>query len=307
VTMHQPPTRYYYEHITPSLKLISELTKIHYVGDTKYQHVEILETQPFGRQLVLDGRTQSSEADEFVYHESLVQPGMAAVDNPRTVFIAGGGEGATLREVLSHKSVQRVTMVDLDKEVVDLCKQYLPRHHQGAFDDPRLTLLHEDAGKYLENHQDKYDFIIIDIPDPLEAGPAYLLYTDEFYGLVRRRLNPGGLVVVQTGPCGPMYYQDVFTPVYHTMSTVFPTLAAYNAHIPCFGLLWSFILAGDNYKPFALTPADIDKRLADRCMRELRFYDGAAHYGLFNVPKYMRHGMALEKRIITKDSPVFAP
>jgi len=137
--MHQPPTRYYYEHITPSLKLISELTKIHYVGDTKYQHVEILETQPFGRQLVLDGRTQSSEADEFVYHESLVQPGMAAVDNPRTVFIAGGGEGATLREVLSHKSVQRVTMVDLDKEVVDLCKQYLPRHHQGAFDDPRLT------------------------------------------------------------------------------------------------------------------------------------------------------------------------
>ncbi|MBI4311781.1 MAG: polyamine aminopropyltransferase [Chloroflexi bacterium] len=305
--MNQPPTRWYYEHITPSLKLLSELTKILYVGDTKYQHVEVLETVPFGRQLVLDGRTQSSEADEFVYHESLVQPGLVALEDPRTVFIAGGGEGATLREVLSHTSVQQVTMVDLDGEVVDVCKRFLPRHHQGAFDDPRLRLYHEDAGKYLETHPERYDFIIIDIPDPLEAGPAYLLYTDEFYSLVRRRLNPGGLVVVQTGPCGPMYYQDVCTPVHHTMSSVFPNVAPYNAHVPCFGLLWSFILAGDSYDPFRLSPAEIDARLSARCLRDLRFYDGVAHQGLFSVPKYMRHGMARERRIITKDSPVFAP
>ncbi|MBI2172248.1 MAG: polyamine aminopropyltransferase [Chloroflexi bacterium] len=305
--MAQLPSRWYFEHITPSLKLVSELTKILYVGDTKYQHVEILESVPFGRSLVLDGRTQSSEADEFVYHEALVQPGLVALEDPRTVFIAGGGEGATLREVLSHKGVELVTMVDLDQEVVEVCKEYLPRHHQGAFRDPRLKLFHQDAGKYLEDHADRYDFIVIDIPDPLEAGPAYLLYTQEFYGLVRRRLNPGGLLVVQTGPCGPMYHRDVFTPVHHTMSTALPTVAPYSAHVPCFGLLWSFILAGERYDPFSLSPAEIDARLAARCVRELRFYDGVAHYGLFNVPKYMRHGMAREGRVITKESPVFAP
>ena len=86
------------------------------------------------------------------------------------MFIAGGGEGATLREALAHSTVERVTMVDLDQEVVELCKRHLPNHHQGAFDDPRLTLVHDDAYSYLEDNDDKYDFIIIDVPDPLEGG-----------------------------------------------------------------------------------------------------------------------------------------
>lgn len=305
--MEIDPIKWFYDQVSLALVQLHSIEEVLYKGQTKFQSVEIFRSGILGKVLVLDGKVQSAEADEFIYHEALVQPPMITHRHPETVFIAGGGEGATLREVLSHTSVQQVTMVDLDGEVVDVCKRFLPRHHQGAFDDPRLRLYHEDAGKYLETHPERYDFIIIDIPDPLEAGPAYLLYTDEFYSLVRRRLNPGGLVVVQTGPCGPMYYQDVCTPVHHTMSSVFPNVAPYNAHVPCFGLLWSFILAGDSYDPFRLSPAEIDARLSARCLRDLRFYDGVAHQGLFSVPKYMRHGMARERRIITKDSPVFAP
>ncbi|MBI4338425.1 MAG: fused MFS/spermidine synthase [Chloroflexi bacterium] len=304
--MSQSPTRWYSEYITPSLLLVSELAKVLYVGDTLYQHVEVLETVPFGRSLVLDGRTQSSEADEFVYHEVLVQPSLLALERPRSAFIAGGGEGATLREVLSHRSIERVTMVDLDREVVELCKQFLPGHHQGAFQDPRLTLVHQDAAQYLQDHTGRYDCIIIDVPDPLEAGPAYLLYTQEFYTLVRQRLNPGGLMVVQAGPAGPMSYHEVFTAIHHTIASVFPTMAPCGVHIPSFGLMWGFIVAGEGYDPFSLSKEEIDARIATRLTRELRFYDGAAHYGLFNLPKYLRQGVAREQRTITRANPLFA-
>lgn len=304
--MTSPRRRWYYEHITPDLYLASGLKKVLYTGQTRYQKVEIIETAPFGHSLVLDGRTQSSEADEFVYHEALVQPGLTMLDQPRSVFIAGGGEGATLREALSHRTVEQVTMVDLDQEVVELCKTYLPNHHQGAFNDPRLTLIHDDAGQYLEDNTGTYDFIIIDIPDPLEAGPAYLLYTQEFYNLARKRLNPGGLMAVQSGPCGPLDYKEVFTAVYKTLESVFPTLANYRVVIPSFGLAWGFILAGDAAHPLSMSAEEVDSRIASRVTRTLRFYDGITHEGLFRVPKYIREGIAGEQRLITRSNPIFA-
>lgn len=303
--MREPPTRWYYEYITPDLFLASNLTRVLYSGVTKYQRVEIIETVPFGRCLVLDGRTQSSEADEFVYHEALVQPGLTSLDNPRSVFIAGGGEGATLREVLSHSNVERVVMVDLDQEVVELCQKYLPDHHQGAFHDPRVRLVHDDALRYLEEDPTQYDLIIIDIPDPLEGGPAYLLYTQEFYALVRQRLNSGGLLVVQAGPAGPLNYHEEFTAVHNTIQSVFPIIAPYRAQIPSFGSYWGFILAGD-VDPRSVSSDVIDGRISRDVTRILRYYDGTMHSGLFTLPKYLRDALMREDRLISKDNPLFA-
>lgn len=303
--MREPPTRWYYEYITPDLFLASNLTRVLYSGVTKYQRVEIIETVPFGRCLVLDGRTQSSEADEFVYHEALVQPGLTSLDNPRSVFIAGGGEGATLREVLSHSNVERVVMVDLDQEVVELCQKYLPDHHQGAFHDPRVRLVHDDALRYLEEDPTQYDLIIIDIPDPLEGGPAYLLYTQEFYALVRQRLNSGGLLVVQAGPAGPLNYHEEFTAVHNTIQSVFPIIAPYRAQIPSFGSYWGFILAGD-VDPRSVSSDVIDGRISRDVTRLLRYYDGTMHSGLFTLPKYLRDALMREDRLISKDNPLFA-
>ena len=287
-----PRTLWYLEHLTPDLVQASSVQQVIYEGDTPYQHVQVLETGSFGRMLVLDGKTQSSEADEWVYHEALVQPVMLAHANPRRVMVAGGGEGATLREVLRHGSVEEVVMVDLDKAVVDLCKEHLPDHHGGSFDDPRVTLLHEDALAYLEQRETPFDIIIIDVPDPLEGGPAYLLFTVEFYELVRARLAPGGLMVAQSGPTGPTNVREVFTAIAQTMQRVFDHASGYHAHIPSFGMTWGFIACGGTDAPNvgAMSEAEVDARIHDRIASPLRFYDGTAHPGVFGLPKYRARG-----------------
>lgn len=304
--MSHTPSDWYHEYITPDLYLSSHLTKVLYSGKTTYQQIEIVDTIPFGRCLILDGRTQSSEADEFVYHEALVQPGLTSIKNHRSVFIAGGGEGATLREVLAHSTVERVVMVDLDQEVVELSKKYLPKHHMGAFDDPRVSLIFDNARSYLETHPEQYDFIVIDIPDPLEAGPAYLLYTQEFYQIARQRLTNDGMMVVQSGPSSPLNYHEVFTSIHNTISSVFASVTPYQAYIPCFGSSWSFVLASEMYNPLALPPEEIDARLANCLTSLLRFYDGKSHSGLFPLPKYLREALEREEYLITDEKPLYA-
>ncbi len=301
-------TLWYYEYITPELVQAEGVRRVLYEGQTKYQHVQVLETGPFGRSLVLDGKTQSTEADEWVYHEGLVQPVMVAHPGPKRVFIAGGGEGATAREVLRHASVSEVVMVDLDKEVVDLCKEHLPNHHRGSFDDPRMTLLHEDALAYLEGGTEPFDVMIIDVPDPLEGGPAYLLYTEEFYGLVSARLAPGGLMVTQAGPAGPINVTEVFTAIYKTMGRVFANTVGYRTYLPSFGSTWGFAVGGraDSTDLASLTAQEVDRRIADRIASVLAYYDGVAHQGLMGLPKYIRRAIEDEKRIITKANPIYA-
>ena len=296
------------EYITPELVQAMGLRRVVYSGRTQYQQVDLLETGPFGRSLVLDGRTQSTEADEFVYHEGLVQPVMTAHASPGRVFIAGGGEGATAREVLRHATVSQVVMVDLDREVVDLCRRHLPSHHQGAFDDPRLTLHYQDALAFLESAEGYFDVIIIDVPDPLEGGPAYQLFTQEFYRLVRSRLGPGGLMVAQAGPAGPINYTEVYTAIRRTVASVFPQCDAYRLYMPSFGTSWGFVIGGQEDAPrvATLTPEEIDSRLAARLPSPLRYYDGITHPGLFALPRYLRQGFAEEQRLITVESPVYA-
>ena len=302
-----PRTIWYTEQITPELIQASGVREVIYEGFTKYQKVQILDTGSFGRILVLDGKTQSSESDEWVYHEALVPPAMLAHPNPKKVLVAGGGEGSTIKEVLRHHSVEELTMVDLDAEVVNLCKQYLPNHHLGSFEDKRLKLLHEDALLYLQGRTDPFDVIIIDIPDPLEGGPAYLLYTVEFYKLILSNLSPGGIMVAQSGAASPTNYMDVFTSISKTMRQVFAHTSEYRVFVPSFGTMWGFIACG---REDALVVKDMDRDVIDREIEKrisspLRYYDGIAHSGMFNLPKYIRSGISSESRIITNDNPVF--
>ncbi len=283
------PTIWFVEQITPELLQSSAVRRIICEVQTPFQRVQIIETGPFGRSLVLDGKMQSAEADEWVYHESLVQMVMMAHEHPQRVFIAGGGEGATAREVLRHASVAEVVMVDLDEQVVALCREHLPDHHQGAFDDPRLALHYADAVAYLREHDATYDVLIVDIADPLEGGPAVLLYTQEFYRLAASRLAPGGLLVTQAGPIGPLDVTEVFTAIHRTMASVF--VAAGMADAPPLA---------------ALTPVDVERRLADRVGPSLRYYDGLAHAGMLQMPKYVRDAIAAETRVITDANPLFA-
>lgn len=296
--------KWFHDPINPYFLQLHSLKGIVYSAQTQYQAVDIIETDSFGRCLVLDGKIQSSERDEFIYHEALVHPALVSHPLPQAVFIAGGGEGATLREVLSHKSVQRAVMVDIDGGVVDACRRFLPGHHQGSFDDSRVELRLEDARAYLSQAQERYDVIIIDIPDPMEAGPAYLLFTQEFYKIVRQRLGPDGLVVAQAG--STTYGSEGYlAPILHTMKTVFPQAYPYLTEVPAFGGTWGFALASLGPDPLALSPQEIDARLSQRLAHPLRFYDGLTHRGLFHIPKYHRQGIQQERRVITDSSPIY--
>ena len=300
-----PEGDWHYELITPGLLQTERRLRVFYRGQTEYQHVEVMDGATFGRTLVLDGKTQSTEVDEFAYHEALVHPSMIAHPNPKSVFVAGGGEGATIREVMSHRSVEQVVMVDIDKQVVDLCREYLPNHHQGSFDDPRLELHHMDALEFLEDTSLRFDVVIIDVPDPLEAGPAYLLFTQEFYSLLKERLRPGGLMVAQSGPTGPAFYEQCFSAVANTVGSVFSDVYLSEAFVPSFGTTWGFVIGSTGPDPTSLSVEETDSRISDRIDGELRFLDGITLRGMTSVPKYLRKAVDAEEKIITRDHPIF--
>ena len=304
--MEGPPDgNWHYELITPDLYQAERIERIHFSGRTPYQEVMVLDGAAFGRSLVLDGKTQSTEVDEFVYHEGLVHPAMISHHAPRSVFVAGGGEGATIREVLRHNTVECVVMVDIDSKVVELCREYLPNHHQGSFSDPRVKLVHDDALAYLESTSERFDVIIIDVPDPLEAGPAYLLFTREFYALVRNRLTDGGVMVSQSGPTGPSFYEQCFSVVANTVASVFPMVTLSETFVPSFGSTWGFVIGSLQYDPAKVSPEDVDDRIADRVSGQLRYFDGTTLRGMVSVPKYLRESVSNEQRVITRDAPLF--
>ncbi len=302
--MKDVPTNWFWEYVTPHLIQQFSISDILYTGESEFQSIQVIDTPGFGKCLILDGKIQCSEADEFIYHESLVHPAMITHPKPEAVFIAGGGEGATLREVLAHSTVEKVVMVDIDKKVPDICKEFLPFLSQGSFEDSRVELLHIDAMKYLDETREKFDVIIIDLTEPLEEGPAYLLYTQEFYRGLKGKLTQDGLVALQSGSTS-MVISLGFIAVANTLRTAFSVVAPYQSEIPSFGGTWGFAMASQNLDPRELSSEEVDRRLSRRVNKPLRFYDGLTHRGMFSIPKYLREEMAREKRIITKDQPLF--
>ncbi|MDA1096496.1 MAG: spermidine synthase [Chloroflexi bacterium] len=311
------------EAITPSLVQMSRVRQTVYSGTTAFQDVQILDTVPFGRVLVLDGKTQSSEADEYVYHEALVHPALLCHPSPQRVFVGGGGEGATLREVLNHRSIEQVVMIDLDGEVVNLCKQYFGPWHQGSFDDSRVQLRHEDAYGFLERENKLFDALILDLVDPMESGPAFRLYTREFYEMASSRLSAHGSIAIQSGPAiagmirprdtdsgpaEPGTLTDVsrgFTALMRTLREVFPLVIGYVAHVPSLGGPWSFVLASKGTEdPAAWSAVDVDRLIASRILREPRYYDGVTHRGMFSLPKPLRKAIAAETWVVTEQNPL---
>ncbi len=302
--MDTDPDRWLRDSISEDFVHLHRIEEVLYTGRTKYQSVQIVRSSRFGICLVLDGKIQSSEVDEFIYHEALVQPAMIAHPAPEAVFIAGGGEGATLREALSHKTVKRAVMVDIDEEVIALSQKYLPNHSRGAFEDRRTELYHVDARDYLVKSNDKFDIIIIDLPDPVEEGPAYLLYTKEFYQIVRDRLTDNGLITVQAGSAS---LSELFnlTAVNYTLKSVFPIVSPYKTDMPCFGGPWGFCLASLKTDASLLSPGEVDSRIAARSLTSLRFYDGLTHQGMLSLPRYIRHTLVGQHRLITDKDPLY--
>lgn len=264
----------------------------------------------------------------------LVHPALLAHGDPRRVFIAGGGEGATAREVLRHSSVEKCLMVDIDRVVCDFCEEHLSAN-KAAFADERLELVCDDAAAQLRAADDaSFDVIIGDLADPVSGGPCYQLYTREFYeNVVKKKLAPGGIFVTQSGPAGVLSATQVFTPINHTLAAVFARVVPMAAHVPSYADTWGWNVAfldpaegesGDAANPGAANgngtaklsarkneagrmPSTADE--ADAAIaaalpgHELSFLDGAGLMGALALNKIVRGALRDESHVYTVDNP----
>jgi spermidine synthase len=268
----------------------------YYAGRTAFQEVAVIRTAAFGKMLVLDGDTQSSQADEKIYHESLVHPALASIGDRGEVLILGGGEGATLREVLRRPDVRRATMVDIDGDVVDLSKRYLPEWSSGAFDDPRARVIIGDALAFLRDDRDSYGAIVSDLTEPLEDSPSNPLFCDAAFADIKARLAPGGVYVLQASTAG-FHNMRLHAKMARTLRRYYRFVRSYFTHVPAFDNDWAFIACSDALDVAALPAERIDAYVAG-LRGDSYFYDAETHRRIFSLPLYLRRELA-------KDGDVF--
>lgn len=294
---------WFVDHQTPYTSIIHKVKRIIYSGRTEYQQVDIIETYDLGLCLVLDGKVQSSTRDEWIYHETLVHPILFTHPEPKSVLIVGGGEGATAREVLKHKCVNKVVMIDIDKQVIELSKKYLREMCENTFENPRLELIFADGRKFVEETSTTFDVAIIDVTDPLSEGPSYLLYTKEFYEKLYQRLSDDGILVTQA--TSTFYSIDCFSAIYNTMSKVFNIVKAAHVWIPSFRSTWGFVIGSKGYDPEKLEIEHLENKIRERNIVNLKFYTPKIHKSIFILPPNIERKLKEEKRVIMDSQPIF--
>jgi len=257
--------------------------EVYFDSATDHQRLVIFKNPVFGRMMMLDGVTQTTEADEFIYHEMLAHVPILAHGDAKKVLIIGGGDGGMLREVLRHKSVELCTMVEIDPSVVELSKEYLPNHSAGAFDDPRTHLVFDDGAAFVKNPPHTYDVMIVDSTDPI--GPGEVLFQDTFYANARGCLNPGGVLVTQNGV--PFMQPDELKNTVTHLRHLFADASCYLATIPTYvGGPMALGWATDNQ---ALRTIDRETLIArfEQADITTRYYTPDVHKAAFALPQYV--------------------
>lgn len=266
------------EPTTPFFKCLFNVRKVYAIEKSEYQEIALLELEGFGRALVIDKLVQSTEADEYLYHESLVHPAMIIHPEPKRILIIGGGEGAALREVLKHNKVEKAVMVDIDGVVVEFSKKYLEFIHKGSFYDPRAEVVIMDGFRYVKNVDDgSFDVVIMDLTDPYASEIAKPVYSLESIKEIHRILGTNGVLATQAG--NSFFYNKSYSYVYESIERLFKHTAEYWVWIPSFGYACNFIVGSKLYDPLEIKPEVFDERLRSRGV-ETRFINGERYHGL---------------------------
>lgn len=267
----------FFEQIAPGFRAV-------YDGEmlaserSAFQQIDVYDHPAFGRTLVLDGLVQTTERDEFIYHEMLGHVPLLMLSEPRRVLIIGGGDGGTLRRVLEHPSIERAVMVEIDERVTELCRKFMPSISGGAFDDERADVRFDDGIAFVRETDERFDAILIDSSEPV--GPGEGLFTTEFYTNVARILNAGGLLCAQSG--SPYFQQGELHRAYRNISSVFSQARVYLCNVPTYpGTLWSFIVAGEH---IVIEEENAGVRARARDLRT-RYWTPGIHAGAFGVPR----------------------
>ena len=223
-------TDWMHERLHPDYAQSLRVDRVLFDSNTDHQRLRLFENERFGRVLTLDDVVQTTEGDNFIYHEMMTHVPILAHGAARRVLIVGGGDGGMAREVLRHKAVAHVTMVEIDAGVVEFSKEFLPMLSAGAFDDPRLDLVIADGAEFMRGAGEGYDVIIVDSTDPV--GPGEVLFSDTFYGHAKRRLAPGGIIVTQNGV--PFLQGAELTNTMRAFKALFADWGCYMASIPTY-------------------------------------------------------------------------
>ncbi|WP_406706205.1 polyamine aminopropyltransferase [Sodalis sp.] len=259
-----------------------------YRETTGQQDLVIFENDALGRVMALDGVVQTTERDEFIYHEMMAHVPLIAQGNAKKVLIIGGGDGGMLREVSRHPGVEQITMVEIDAGVVTFCQKYLPSHNAGAFDDPRLTLVIADGVDFVSQSSEKFDVIISDCTDPI--GPGESLFTSDFYQGCARCLNQDGIFVAQNGVC--FLQQEEAVNSHRKLCHYFSDVSFYQAAVPTYyGGIMTFAWASQNPALRQLDTATLAARI-DKTGLTCRYYNAAIHNGSFALPQYLLNALS---------------
>ncbi|MGM3162774.1 polyamine aminopropyltransferase [Dickeya undicola] len=264
------------------------IDQVLYHEKTDHQDLIIFENAALGRVMALDGVVQTTERDEFIYHEMMTHVPLLAHGNAKRVLIIGGGDGGMLREVCRHRNLEQITMVEIDAGVVAFCRQYLPNHSAGAYDDPRFRLVIDDGVNFVNVCQEKFDIIISDCTDPI--GPGESLFTSDFYQGCARCLNDGGIFVAQNGVC--FLQQDEAVNSHQKLSRYFSDVSFYQTAIPTYyGGIMTFAWASNNPALRAIEQNHLQQRF-DAAGIECRYYNPAIHTGSFALPQYLLNALS---------------
>jgi len=251
--------------------------------NTGHQHLVIFNNAQWGTVMALDGVIQTTEKDEFIYHEMMTHVPMLAHGEAKKVLIIGGGDGGILREVLKHQNVESVTQVEIDQQVIDMCIQYLPNHSAGAYSNPKANIVIADGVDFVNQCTDKFDVIISDSTDPM--GPGEVLFTSRFYQGIKNCLNEGGVFVAQNGVS--FLQTDEVTTTYKRLSPLFTEASFYSGAVPTYvGGIMTFAWATDNVALKKVPLETIEARFKAANL-STRFYTPAVHKGSFALPQYV--------------------
>lgn len=250
---------------------------------SEFQTIEVFDTQDFGKIMRIDGCNMVSERDEFFYHENLIHPVATAHPNPQNVLIIGGGDGGAAEEILKHPSVIKVTLCELDAAVVELSKRHFASVHRGVFDEPKLSLKIGDGTKFVRETNELFDFITLDLTDPV--GEAKALYSQTFFADCKTRLATGGALTIHIG--SPFAHPARVRESMANLRATFRIVNCWFTHIPMYGATWGFACGSDALDIRTTSAAEIDKRLAERQIGHRQFYNGATHHAMQVLPEYI--------------------
>jgi spermidine synthase len=273
---------WYTEPHTKNAKFSIRIDRQLVTRQSRYQRIDVFESKEFGRILTLDGLLMVTEKDEFIYHEMIVHVPMAVKPDVKRVLVIGAGDGGTIRELVRYDTIEHIDMVEIDEEVVHVCREFLPQT-ACKLDDPRVHLHFEDGLKFVRTRQNEYDLILVDSTDPF--GPGEGLFTREFYGNCFKALTEQGILINQHE--SPYYADDAraMQRAHRQIQSVFPVSTVYQFHLPTYPSgHWLFGFASKGLHPVE----DLQAEAWNALGLETEYYNTELHKGAFALPNYVK-------------------